>query len=241
MGSRAKGRLALAIAAAIAFVTFTTQQLLACENCAPGQNTQSLPANALPTYPEPTEATTEPVVLKKFTRQQSRTVRRTQPRNATLWRRASAAKYAARKTKATDQVRSETIAESVAKIAPLPAFTFANAKAELVEPTAARTEPAETTTVAAVAPAPETTASDAQAPVQPVSIELVSAEDFNELDKAAWEANQIPRLMQLTGTNSRAELRDDDSRWAQTSTIGKLFVVLGALLTIGSAIRMFMA
>ena len=51
----------------------------------------------------------------------------------------------------------------------------------------------------------------------------------------------MPKLMKLQASDSRAELRDDDSRWAQTSTIGKLFVAFGALLTIGSAIRMFMA
>jgi hypothetical protein len=48
--------------------------------------------------------------------------------------------------------------------------------------------------------------------------------------------------MQLKASgDSHAELRDDDSRWAQTSTIGKIFVAFGALLTLGSAIRMFMA
>jgi hypothetical protein len=36
-------------------------------------------------------------------------------------------------------------------------------------------------------------------------------------------------------------MRADDSKWAHTSTVGKIFVALGALLTIGSAIRMLIA
>ncbi len=70
---------------------------------------------------------------------------------------------------------------------------------------------------------------------------MVSADEFNDLDRAAWEANQMPKLMKLTASDSHAELRDDDLKWAQTSTIGKMFVAFGALLTLGSAIRMFMA
>lgn len=36
-------------------------------------------------------------------------------------------------------------------------------------------------------------------------------------------------------------MRAGDSKWNHTSTVGKVFVALGALLTIGSAIRMFIA
>jgi hypothetical protein len=36
-------------------------------------------------------------------------------------------------------------------------------------------------------------------------------------------------------------MRADDSKWTHTSTVGKIFVALGALLTIGSVIRMLIA
>jgi hypothetical protein len=103
--------------------------------------------------------------------------------------------------------------------------------------------PFDTAARAETAQPPQPAASETQATApQPPSVELVSAEEFNDLDRAAWEANQMPKLMQLKASgDSHAELRDDDSRWAQTSTIGKIFVAFGALLTLGSAIRMFMA
>ncbi len=112
----------------------------------------------------------------------------------------------------------------------------ADAKAELVEPDTAKPNAAE------VGNQPKVATAETQADaVQPPAVELVTAEEFNDLDRVAWEKNQMPKLMQLSALDSRAEFRDDDSKWAQTSTIGKLFVAFGALLTIGSAIRMFMA
>jgi hypothetical protein len=234
MDSRASGRLALTIAAAFFLAALTTTSLQACESCAPSDAAQAgKAANALPTYPETTteQVAAPPVALKKFTRAQSRSARRAQPRKASLVQRANAGKYAARKAE-KDEADASGRAKPAAKVAP----AVANAKAELVE--------TETRTVAAEAslPAPpvvlETTTADA---LQPPAVQLVAAEEFNELDRAAWESNQMPRLMKLSTSDSHAELREDDSKWAQTSTIGKLFVAFGALLTLGSAIRMFMA
>lgn len=241
MGIRAKGRLALAIAGAIAFIGLSTQQLFACGDCTPEQSAQDAPANARPAEPGATEKAAEPLAplaLKKFTRQQSRSTRRMQTGNAALTRRASAGKYASRKARQTEQAQDEAAsAPSVAKAAP--AFSFANANAELVEPAGVKPDMPQP----AAPPAP---VADVQPVIPPAiatepTVELVSADEFNELDRAAWETNQMPKLLQLTGSNSRAELRDSDSTWAHTSTIGKLFVVFGALLTIGSAIRMFIA
>ncbi|ETR76413.1 hypothetical protein X566_15920 [Afipia sp. P52-10] len=69
----------------------------------------------------------------------------------------------------------------------------------------------------------------------------MAADEFNDLDRAAWDAAVQTKSTTPALLESRAEMRDDDSKWAQTSTIGKIFVVFGALLTIGSAIRMFLA
>jgi hypothetical protein len=120
---------------------------------------------------------------------------------------------------------------------------LANANAQLVDADAAKaTAPASSAEKPAAAEAapPSRPAAEKQ-DAQPAAVELVSAEEFNELDRAAWDANQLPKLMQLKASDAHAELRDDDSRWAQTSTIGKIFVAFGAMLTLGSAIRMFMA
>jgi hypothetical protein len=239
----AKGRLALMVAATIVFAALTTKPLHACDStrgCPSNTSaTDGAAANALPTYPQATEeAASEPVSLKKFTKKsQKRTAQRTPPRKkATLAQRANAGKYAARQTKQAEPEEAEAPAAKPVKTV---AFTVANANAALFEPNTAKADTAEVSEPAQAAkPAPvETEANTAQ----PASVELVAADEFNELDRVAWEANQMPKLMKLQASDARAELREDDSKWAQTSTIGKLFVAFGALLTLGSAIRMFMA
>jgi hypothetical protein len=234
MNNRASGRLALAIAVAFVFA-LTTKPLQACENCAPSDAaTVNKAANALPTYPEATEEAAAPVALKKFTKSQARTARRAQPRGkASLVQRANAGKIAERK--ASQVAEKEVEAPGRAKPAPNVAFVVANAKAELVEAEAVRPNAAEAQPAVTEPPA------DGIDVAKPPVVQLVAAEEFNELDRAAWETNQIPKLLKLTSSETRAEMREDDSKWAQTSMIGKLFVAFGALLTLGSAIRMFMA
>jgi hypothetical protein len=233
MNNRAVGRLALTIAA-FALTALTAKPLYACTNCPSStSNMDGVAANALPTYPEPTaEEASEPVKLKKFTKSQTRAVRRTPPKPAaTLAQRARAGQIAARKVKQDEEAAAKVRAKTDTTIATV----LANANAaplELDNKTSPR--PA---TVAANDPAPP--AEPQAAPSEQQTMELVTAEEFNELDRAAWQANQIPKLMKLQASDSRAELREDDSKWAQTSTIGKLFVAFGALLTLGSAIRMF--
>jgi hypothetical protein len=234
MDNRASGRLALTVAAAFLLAAITTKPLQACENCAPSDAaTVNKAANALPTYPEATEEVAAPVALKKFTKSQSRSARSAPSRSkASLAQRASAGKIAARKASEAAEVDSAQ-ARPPAKVT----YVVANAKAELVAGETAKAAAAEASPPATA----ETPAARADV-IQPPSIQLVEAEEFNELDRAAWETNQMPKLMKLITTgDSRAEMREDDSKWAQTSTIGKLFVAFGALLTLGSAIRMFMA
>lgn len=235
MDSRAKGRLALTIVATVAFAAFLVTSPFACDTTrgcpSDTSNLDGVAANALPTYPEAVEDTaTGPVKLTRFTRAQIRTARVTQANKARLAQRARASRYAsARKAApAAGQPKSAT------KITPV----FANANAELVEADVAKAPKAPRASETAVqTPQPAAAPQDSK----PAGLELVAAEDFNDLDKAAWEANQMPRLMQLSANDARAELRDDDSRWAQTSMIGKVFVALGAMLTLASAVRMFMA
>lgn len=241
MKYRASGRLAFVIVAAtFAFAAVIARPVSACTAAqCPSNNSelQGVPANALPTYPEPAaEAAAEPVKLKKFTKQATRTATRSQPRKAQLAQRAHAGRLAAaRKARQDEAAAKATI--SARKVSP----GFVNANAEFVDTTATKASAyASPFDKPAPAIAAEPSQAAAETPAPP--IELVAAEEFNDLDRAAWEANQIPKLMQLKASgDSRAELRDDDSRWAQTSTIGKIFVAFGALLTLGSAIRMFMA
>jgi hypothetical protein len=245
MNSRANGRLALiAVAATFAFAAVVSKPASACSAAqCPSNNSeqQGVAANALPTYPEPAaEAAAEPVKLKKFTKQAISTATRTQTRKAQLAQRARAGRLAAAHKR--DQQDREAKAKRAKTVA------FANANAQIVDADAAKDvskafPPASPfdKPVAAEAAQPQRPVAGTQ-DTQPAAVELVAADEFNELDRAAWDANQMPKLMQLKASgDSHAELRDDDSRWAQTSTLGKIFVAFGAMLTLGSAIRMFMA
>jgi hypothetical protein len=217
---------------------------LACDRttgCAAGSaNTDNLPANMLPTYPEakPQKQTVAaPVNLKKFTKKKTRSARRASSRKALASKasrsKASRSKPANKRTAETSRERAEP-----AKIAP----ALANANAELTEADATAKPADQPAPDDAPTPAAATEPSatqDADAPPQEANV--VSAEDFNEVDGTAWESIQPPRLMQLTSLDSRAEMRADDSKWTHTSTVGKIFVALGALLTIGSVIRMLIA
>jgi hypothetical protein len=250
MKTRANGRLAfIAVAATFAFAVVTAKPIYACgSGQCPSDNssTQGTAANALPTYPEPAaEPVAEPVKLQKFTKQATRAAKRAQPRKAQLAQRAHAGRLAA--ASKIKQQEAEAKAVATRKVAP----AFINANAQFVDgkfvdgnatKASAYASPFDKPATAEVTePTPPAAAPAQTAAIQPPAVELVSADEFNDLDRAAWEANQMPKLMQLRASDSRAEMRDDDSRWAQTSTIGKIFVAFGALLTLGSAVRMFMA
>lgn len=234
------------------FVMLLATPSFACDTttgCPAGSsNTDSLPANMLPTYADAkpqNQETAAPINLKKFTKKPTRSARRASSRKA-LASKASRSKQAtiqSDRKKIQAEVSDEPSTQ--AKVAP----SLANAKAELTDVDAAATAAADQAALAnmADAPAPAPSAEPAaaaengSAPSPAQKIDVVAAEDFNEVDGAAWESPQPPRLMQLTSLDSHAEMRPDDSKWNHTSTIGKVFVALGALLTIGSAIRMLIA
>lgn len=162
-------------------------------------------------------ATGKPVSLKKFTKAKSRSAR--SARKSAVAQRAEAAR------KAKEAAAKESTKTNAAKMTP----AIANANAELLEGVDSVTATRE-----ASKEQPATNA----APAEPTQV--VAADEFNDIDKAAWDTAQA-KPAHATLLDSRAEMREDDSKWAQTSTIGKIFVVFGALLTIGSAVRMFFA
>jgi len=84
----------------------------------------------------------------------------------------------------------------------------------------------------------QTTAPTTQDP----TVQVVNADELNDLDKAATDVTEpLPKLPPSIA-NSRAEMHvETSSTWAQTSTIGKAFIAFGVMLTLASAARMFMA
>jgi hypothetical protein len=110
----------------------------------------------------------------------------------------------------------------------------ANARAQMTDDTKAKP--------AAEAPA-QGTAEAATPAAQDPAVQVVNADELNDLDKAATTdvTEPLPKLPPSIA-NSRAELRfESPSTWAQTSTIGKAFIAFGVMLTLASAARMFMA
>jgi hypothetical protein len=96
---------------------------------------------------------------------------------------------------------------------------------------------------AAESPADPQSAADAQ---------VVAADQLNDLDRALQENNPAqqeskPPAATLAMVSAPARAApvmargDDSSTWDQTSLIGKIFIAFGALLTMASAARMFMA
>jgi hypothetical protein len=74
--------------------------------------------------------------------------------------------------------------------------------------------------------------------------QLVSADQLNEVDRALHEGK--PATLAMASAEApvapvAAASSNESSTWDQTSLIGKIFIGFGALLTMASAARMFMA
>jgi hypothetical protein len=94
----------------------------------------------------------------------------------------------------------------------------------------------------AEAPAPATTTDATASAAQDPTVQVVNADELNDLDKAAADVTDpLPKLAPSIA-NSRAEIHvETSSTWSQTSMIGKAFIAFGVMLTLASAARMFMA
>lgn len=122
--------------------------------------------------------------------------------------------------------------------------SVANANAAIItEPTGAAK--AMTTRANALLMAGGDAAVEPQAPA--AESQVVAADQLNEVDRALQEqpANSQSTVA-LAPTKPVAAVATkvaatDTSTWDQTSLIGKIFIAFGALLTIASAARMFMA
>lgn len=207
MNGWAKGYAAryLAPIAAICVMLLATP-ILACDTTtgcpAGGSNTANLPANMLPTYADatqPKQKAAAPINLKKFTKKKTRAARRASSRKAAA-SKASRSKQAARNND-RNKIQSEAARDRAepAKVTP----ALANANAELTDADAAATDAAGQAALADTPPAaastePAAASQDADASQPAPETDVVSAEDFNEVDGSAWDGAQPPRLMQLT-------------------------------------------
>jgi hypothetical protein len=83
-----------------------------------------------------------------------------------------------------------------------------------------------------------------------VDSQMVAADQLNDVDRALHESNppalvmaaaDTPDTLSAAAPVTASTSSNDGSTWDQTSLIGKIFIGFGALLTMASAARMFMA
>jgi hypothetical protein len=89
-------------------------------------------------------------------------------------------------------------------------------------------------------------AQDNTAAGQPVApTQVVSADQLNDVDRALQSASAAPAQATASAEPPAAPVAasssGESSTWDQTSLIGRIFIGFGALLTMASAARMFMA
>jgi hypothetical protein len=90
--------------------------------------------------------------------------------------------------------------------------------------------------------APGNPAADAQPAAE---TQVVSADQLNDVDRALQDSKAPVALNAMASADAPAAPAtagsQENSTWDQTSLIGKIFIGFGALLTMASAARMFMA
>ena len=88
-------------------------------------------------------------------------------------------------------------------------------------------------------------AADKPAEAQPATDAVVSSDQLNDVDRALQQnpAKQTVAMASAKPSPAAPVLAssNESSTWDQTSLIGKIFIAFGALLTMASAARMFMA
>jgi hypothetical protein len=223
MTIKASGRWALIIAAAI--WACLAGPLQAAEDA----------DSAIPSVPsQATKATDAPIVLKKYTK--SRHAQR---------KPSKAAQKSTADKKAMEADAAASSGDRSTAIPPL----VANANAQLASPDtptgSAKAMSARANNILAAA-------ADSPPDTQPAAdAQVVAADQLNDLDRALQESKPVLQenkppaaTLAMVTANAPAPVMarsDDNSTWDQTSLIGKIFIAFGALLTMASAARMFMA
>ena len=222
MTTRANGRSALILATGL-FVCFA----------GPSQAAGADADNAA-TSSKPENAAGAPIALDKYTKHAARHAHRKSSKVAL--------KSSTAKKPATTDVTADD-GDSPTAIPP----SVANANARLAS---ADTPAGKAKAMSARANEILQTAPDNAADAQPAAeTQLVSADQLNDVDRTLREtARPAPTLAMAAAEAPAAPAAtvmaadsNESSTWDQTSLIGKIFIGFGALLTMASAARMFMA
>ena len=160
------------------------------------------------------------------------------------WKRYTHHRSARVASKSTEKNASDKDVADVGTNSP-PAIppSVANANAQLasadVPADSARAMTAKANTMLLAAVAADKPA-EAEAPAEAV---VVASDELNDVDRALQQtaSTQTVALASAKPATTTQALGNDTSAWDQTSLIGKIFIAFGALLTMASAARMFMA
>ena len=219
---KASGRSALILATGL-FVYFAGPL-----QAAPGDDTATA-------SPKSEKAASAPVALNKFAK----------PRHSKKFAQRKSGKAALKSSNAT---KPADVADDSGNGSTAIPPSIANANAQLASTVApagsAKAMSAKANTMLlAAADKPAGTPSAAET-------EVVAPDQFNDLDRALQQAKPAanPPAMTLASVEAPPAAvvpvvagSKEDSTWEQTSLIGKIFIAFGALLTMASAARMFMA
>ena len=164
--------------------------------------------------------------------------------SARYWKRYAQRRSGKVASKSTETSKSadKDGADVAGKTAPAIPASVANANAQLASADASDSASAMTAKANTMLLAAADKPAEVQgAPDTPV----VASDQLNELDRAVQQspATQTVALAvtRPTPTTPVQASSNDTSAWDQTSLIGKIFIAFGALLTMASAARMFMA
>jgi hypothetical protein len=181
-----------------------------------------------------------PVALNKYTKQAARHGKSYAQRKP-----SKVAEKSAAGKKTTDDAADDSDSPSAPSAIPP---SVANANAALASPDTPTDEAAKA--MSARANEILQAAPDNPANAQPAALtQVVSADQLNDVDRALHEtASPAPALAVASAEPPAAPAppvaaasNSESSTWDQTSLIGKIFIGFGALLTMASAARMFMA
>jgi hypothetical protein len=157
------------------------------------------------------------------------------------WKRSAQRKA----TSKSDETRKADVADAAGNTTAAIPASVANANAQLTSADA----PADSTwAMSAKASTMLVAATDRPADAQAApDAELVASDELNDVDRALQQSPP-PSTQTVAMANAKAAPAarvlasgSDSSTWDQTSLIGKIFIAFGALLTMASAARMFIA
>jgi hypothetical protein len=196
------------------------------------------------TTASPKSENAAPVVLSKFTKPSARHGKNYAHRKSSKL----AEKPSDKKDLDKKDLPSDVAADDSDNSSAIPP-TIANANAQMASTQIAATDVPGGNAKAMSARASEivqaTPANPADAQTN-VDSQLVAADQLNDIDRALHERNPPALVMASADAPAAAPVMasssgNEGSTWDQTSLIGKIFIGFGALLTMASAARMFMA